>query len=67
MDVIPPEMTPIAGQGYEPADMWLAELNEALGRSTMLSRANFNSYHEMRWGFATGLARGLGTRGVSSI
>jgi len=44
-------LTPIAGQGYEPADTWLAELNEALGTSAMFARANFNSYHEMRWGF----------------
>ena len=44
-------LTPIAGQGYEPADTWLAELNEALGTSAMFARPNFNSYHEMRWGF----------------
>jgi hypothetical protein len=44
-------LTPIAGQGYEPAETWLAELNEALGTSAMFARPNFNSYHEMRWGF----------------
>jgi hypothetical protein len=44
-------LLPIAGQGYVPADTWLAELNEALGTSAMFARPNFNSYHESRWGF----------------
>jgi hypothetical protein len=44
-------LTPIAGHGYEPADAWFAELNQELGTSAMFARPNFNSYHEMRWGF----------------
>jgi hypothetical protein len=44
-------LTPIAGKGYEPADRWLHELNEALGTSSMFPRPDFNSYHETRWGF----------------
>jgi hypothetical protein len=44
-------LTPIAGQGYDPVDAWLAELNETLGTSAMFARPNFNAYHETRWGF----------------
>ncbi len=44
-------LTPIGGKGYEPADAWLAELNQALGGSAMFAHPDLNSYHEMRWGF----------------
>jgi hypothetical protein len=44
-------LKPIAGQGYEPADTWLADLNKALGTSAMFVPPDFNRYHEMRWGF----------------
>ena len=44
-------LTPIAGKGYEPADSWFRELNEAPGISSMFPRPDFNSYHETRWGF----------------
>lgn len=41
----------IAGQGYEPADTWLAELTSAEGAMQVIEHPDFNSYHEMRWGF----------------
>lgn len=44
-------LMPIAGKGYEPADKWLSELNEAIGKSAMFAHSDFNSYHETRWGF----------------
>ena len=44
-------LTPIAGQGFEPADTWLAQVNEALGKSAIFACPSFNRYHETRWGF----------------
>ena len=44
-------LTPIAGQGFEPADTRLAQVNEALGKSAIFACPSFNRYHETRWGF----------------
>jgi hypothetical protein len=44
-------LSPIAGQGYEPADSWLTELARAEGAIGQSPHPEFNSYHEMRWGF----------------
>jgi hypothetical protein len=44
-------LSAIAGQGYEPADTWLAELNDTLGSTGSFPRPDLNSYHETRWGF----------------
>lgn len=44
-------LSAIAGQGYEPADSWLAELNGALGPAASFFHPDFNGYHETRWGF----------------
>jgi hypothetical protein len=41
----------IAGKGYEPADSWLAAINDTLGDSANFVPPDFNSYHRMRWGF----------------
>ena len=41
----------IEGKGYEPADSWLSELNDALGESAKFVPADLNIYHETRWGF----------------
>src|SRR5207253_3508109 len=41
-------LLPIAGQGYEPADSWLAELARAEGAMGQSPHPEFNSYHEMR-------------------
>ena len=41
----------IEGKGYEPAESWLSQLNEALGDCERLVPPDFNSYHQTRWGF----------------
>jgi hypothetical protein len=44
-------LLPIASQGYQPAETWLAEVNGALGAAQPPPHPDFNSYHETRWGF----------------
>ncbi len=39
----------IEGKGYEPAESWLSQLNEALGDAGFVP-PDFNSYHQTRWG-----------------
>ena len=43
-------LSAIAGQGCEPADTWLAKLNDALGPTGSFFHPDFNGHHETRWG-----------------
>ena len=46
-------LTSIQGKGYEPADSWISQLNNALGELTNFVPPNFTSYHETSWGFGS--------------
>jgi hypothetical protein len=43
-------LSAVAGQSYEPANTWLAELN-VLSPEGVRPHPEFNSYHESHWGF----------------